>query len=100
MDPKKENQVKDLVKQDKDPRVYEGEIIYENREPDKVKKKIDTPPSKKFAYKLGKLVGSAVTVLGVMNEMGRRIKNDCKRPGESKRKKGMRRRMRRFRRSR
>jgi len=98
MKPKKINQVKDLVKQDEDPNVYEGEIIYENRESTAVEKKIDNPPSKKFAYKLGKMVGSVITVLGVINEVGRWVKTDRKRPGESK--KGMGRRMRRFRRGR
>jgi hypothetical protein len=43
-------------------------------------------------------VGSAITVLGVINEVGRWVKTDRKRPGESK--KGMGRRMRRFRRRR
>jgi hypothetical protein len=98
MVPKKKNQVKDLVKQDEDPHVYEGEIIYEDREPAAVEKKTDNPPSKNFAYKLGKMVGSVITVLGVINEVGRWIKTDRQRPGESK--KGMGRRMRRFRRRR
>ena len=98
MVPKKTNQVKDLVKQDEVTHVYEGEIIYENRESAAVEKKIDKPPSKKFAYKLGKMVGSVITVLGVINEVGRWVKTDRKRPGESK--KGMGRRMRRFRRRR
>ena len=98
MEPKKPNQVKDLVKQDEDPRVYEGEIIYENQEPAPVKKKIDNLPSKKFAYKLGKMVGSVITVLGVINEVGRWVKTDRKCPDETQ--KGRGRRMRRFRRRR
>ena len=98
MVPKETNQVKDLVKQDEDPHVYEGEIIYEDQEPAEIEKKTDNPPSKKFAYKLGKMVGSVITVLGVINEVGRWVKTDRKRPGE--REKGMGRRMRRFRRRR
>lgn len=98
MEPKKASQVKDLVKQDEDPRVYEGEIIYEDQDPAAVKKKIDYLPSKKFAYKLGKMVGSVITVLGVINEVGRWVKTDRKRPCETK--KGIGRRMRRFRRRR
>ena len=98
MEPKKTNQVKNLVKQDEEPRVYEREIIYEDQEPAAVKKKIDNLPSKKFAYKLGKMLGSVITVLGVINEVGRWVKTDRKRPAESQ--KGMGRRMRRFRRRR
>lgn len=98
MEPKKQNQVKNLVKQDEDPHVYEGEIIYEDQEPAAVEKKIDNPPSKKFAFKLGKIVGSAITVLGVINEVGRWVKTDRRRPGESNKRMG--RRMRRFRRRR
>ncbi|MGD2092382.1 MAG: hypothetical protein PVH61_39810 [Candidatus Aminicenantes bacterium] len=98
MEPKNANQIKDLVKQYEDPRVYEGEIIYEGQDPAAVKKKIDNLPSKKFAYKLGKMVGSVITVLGVINEVGRWVKTDRKRPEETR--KGRGRRMRRFRRRR
>ncbi len=98
MEPKKENQVKDLVKQDEDPHVYEGQIIIEDQEPAAIEKKIDHPPAKKLAYTLGKVVGSAITVLGVIGELGRRFKIDRKEPGECNRRMG--RRMRRFRRRR
>jgi hypothetical protein len=98
MEPKNANQIKDLVKQYEDPRVYEGEIIYEGQDPAAVKKKIDNLPSKKFAYKLGKMVGSVITVLGVINEVGRWVKTDRKRPEDTR--KGRGRRMRRFRRRR
>jgi hypothetical protein len=96
MEPKKTNQVKALVKNDEDPHVYEGQIIDDDPEPTAIEKKIDNPPSKKFAYTLGKMVGSAVTVLGVIGELGRWFKIDRKGPGEGNR--GMGRRMRRFRR--
>ncbi|UCH96145.1 MAG: hypothetical protein JSV88_04625 [Candidatus Aminicenantes bacterium] len=94
----KKNQVKDIVKQDEDPHVYEGEIIHDDEEPAAIEKKIDQSPSKKFAYTLGKVLGGAITVLGLISEVGKRFKIDTKGPGEGNKRMG--RRMRRFRRRR
>lgn len=98
MKPQKKNQVTDLVKPDEDPHVYEGEIIYDDQEPAAVEKKVDFSPSKKVAYTLGKITGTAITLLGVIGEVRRWLKFDSKDPEKNNTRKGRRMRRRRRRR--
>jgi hypothetical protein len=88
----KKNQVDNIVEQDEESFIYQGEIIDEDQESAAIEKKVDPPPSRQFAFTLGKIAGSAITLLGVIGEVRRWLNIGSKNSTEKCKGRGMRRR--------